>query len=220
MEVSGMPHTKTRHIATPQGRHSRLGEPTWEAAEREFPWQGDWTEDEFLNIDNRGMEFVDGKLEFLPVPKETHQKVLSFLFLALTSFVTPHKLGMVLFSGIKVRTRPGKLREPDIVYVGKEHYRKRSEDAWNGADLAIEVVSPERSDHTRDYRKKREDYAEAGILEYWIVDPQRHKITILTLTREKSYAVHGEFKKGEQAHSKLLAGFAVDVDAAFAAGKA
>ena len=54
-----------------------------------------------------------------------------------------------------------------------------------------------------------------GIPEYWIVDPELGQITVLTLDGQ-TYAVHGEFKRGEQATSKLLPGFSVDVAAAFA----
>ena len=33
----------------------------------------------------------------------------------------------------------------------------------------------------RDYRYKRSEYAARGILEYWIVDPEFERVTILTL---------------------------------------
>jgi Uma2 family endonuclease len=41
------------------------------------------------------------------------------------------------------------------------------------------VVSPNQS--SRDYRHKRSEYAARGISEYWIVDPMRSKITVLSL---------------------------------------
>lgn len=64
-------------------------------------------------------------------------------------------------------------------------------------------------------KTKREEYALARIPEYWIVDPEVGQITVLTLDGE-TYVVHGEFKRGEQATSKLLPGFAVDVATALA----
>lgn len=63
---------------------------------------------------------------------------------------------------------------------------------------------------------KRQEYAQAGIPEYGIVDPQMKQITVLTLNHEE-YAEHGVFGEGEQAMSVLLPGFGVDVAAAFAA---
>jgi Uma2 family endonuclease len=64
---------------------------------------------------------------------------------------------------------------------------------------------------------KREEYAAAGIAEYWIVDPREHQILVLTLDGE-TYRVHGEFGRGATATSRLLPGFSVSVDAVVAAG--
>ena len=84
----------------------------------------------------------------------------------------------------------------------------------------MEIVSESKDDRERDVVEKRKDYAQAGIPEYWIVDPETETITVLTLLAgQTEYAVHGEFKPGRTATSKLLDGFAVDVAACFAAGK-
>ncbi len=87
-----------------------------------------------------------------------------------------------------------------------------------GANLVIEVVSDDDESHKRDYQEKRADYAELGIPEYWIVDPQERRISVLMLDGSQ-YRVHGEFAPGQQASSSFLAGFAVDVSAVFAAGQ-
>lgn len=47
--------------------------------------------------------------------------------------------------------------------------------------MVVEVVSPGKANEERDYRYKRSEYAARGISEYWIVDPQQAKVTILTL---------------------------------------
>ena len=61
---------------------------------------------------------------------------------------------------------------------------------------------------------KRREYAQAGIPEYWIVDPTDASITVLTLQGQE-YALHGEFVAGETALSVLLEGFTVDVSDLF-----
>jgi Uma2 family endonuclease len=90
------------------------------------------------------------------------------------------------------------------------------EQCWDGADMVIEVVSE--NDPDRDLVHKRQEYAEAGIPEYWIVDPRVERITVLKLAGGK-YQVHGEFAPGQMAGSVLLDGFAVDVAKVFAAAK-
>ena len=78
----------------------------------------------------------------------------------------------------------------------------------------MEVVSEGQESWKRDYVEKAEDYAAAGIAEYWIVDPQERKITVLTLT-DTEYREHGVFIEGDDASSVLLAGFACRVSDVF-----
>ena len=77
-----------------------------------------------------------------------------------------------------------------------------------GADLVIEVVSNE--GRQRDLEIKRQEYARAGIAEYWIVDPQVQQITVLAL-EGSAYVVHGQYSHGCDAESRLLPGFKVGV---------
>jgi Uma2 family endonuclease len=47
--------------------------------------------------------------------------------------------------------------------------------------LVVEVVSPGTENENRDYRYKRSEYATWGIAEYWIIDPMRQQVMVLTL---------------------------------------
>ena len=86
---------------------------------------------------------------------------------------------------------------------------------WLGADLVVEIVSPDHPE--RDTSRNGASMPEAGIAEYWIVNPLNQldqTITVLTLDGT-SYREHGVFHRGQQATSKLLADFAVSVDEVF-----
>jgi Uma2 family endonuclease len=196
------------------------GEPeyAWEIATL-HPEQGEWSEEHYLELTdgtNRLIEFTDGRLEFLPMPTEIHQALAGFLYHALLNFVSRHKLGKVPFPPLRVRVRPNKIRQPDVLFLHKDNFRKRHNRVWDGADIVMEVVSPDPKDRVRDYEEKLADYAAGGIPEYWIADPDRELVTIYRLQEGKS-ALHGEFAPGQQATSALLDGFAVDVTALFAA---
>ena len=190
----------------------RPSEPelTWEIA-RLFPAQGDWSEEEYLELDsNHFVEYSDGYLEFLPMPTVFHQLILQFLFKKLEAFVIENELGIVIISGYKVRLRARKYREPDILFIKTAHRSGIKKQYCEKADLVIEVVSEKNRPH--DIKKKRIEYARAGIPEYWIIDPEKELITMLVLKpRQKVYAEFGTFRKGERAASKLLRGFTVDV---------
>jgi Uma2 family endonuclease len=47
--------------------------------------------------------------------------------------------------------------------------------------LVVEVVSPGKENEDRDYCYKRSEYGARGIAEYWMVDPERAQVTVLTL---------------------------------------
>jgi Uma2 family endonuclease len=200
--------------ANPVSVHaSGIGEPTWDVA-RLFPNQGAWSEHEYLALQgNYLVEYSDGCVEVLPMPSTTHQLIVAYLYSTLAAMVGPKKLGTPLFAPMRVRLWRGKFREPDVLFMLSAHASRIAEQFWEGADLVMEVVSDD--DRRRDLEVKRLDYAQAGIAEYWIVDPQQSLITVLHLVGDH-YHVHGQFSPDTQATSALLAGFTVDVAAVFA----
>jgi Uma2 family endonuclease len=177
-----------------------------------LPLQGQWSEEQYLWLTdhtNRLIEFTDGHIEVLPMPTEGHQAILEYLFLAFLAFLKPLG-GKVRFAPLRLRVRPRKFREPDLLLVRDARDPRRDNRYWHGADLVLEVVSPDKPE--RDLKEKREDYAEAGVQEYWIVNPLDETITVLRLEGDV-FQEHGVFGRGAAATSALLAGFAVDVEA-------
>ena len=81
-------------------------------------------------------------------------------------------------------------------------------------DLGMEIVSADSKSVERDYELKRRDYAEGAIKEYWIVDPQQQLITVLSL-ENGAYAELGKYRVGDQAASKVLPGFVVELASLF-----
>ncbi len=181
-----------------------------------LPRQGCWTDEEYLWLTDRTrrlIEFTDGRLEELPMPTSTHQAILSFLNDLFKAHVVPMG-GVVLFSALRLRIREGKFRAPDLLLLGDRRDRRYRDRFWLGADLVLEVVSPDRPD--RDLVEKRADYAEAGIPEYWIVDPRTRTVTVLAL-QAGSYVEHGVFSPRQVATSKTLPAFRTDVTDVFEA---
>ncbi len=175
------------------------------------PLQGHWTEAQYLLLSsqtNRLLEYTDGYIEVLPMPTDKHQVILEFVFLALRAVVNALG-GKVLFAPLRIQIRPGKYREPDLLMVLDANDPRRQNEYWLGADLVMEIVSPEKP--KRDTEEKPKDYAEAGIPEYWIINPLEDTITVLVL-KDGTYVEHGVFARGSRATSKLLEGFSVSVD--------
>ncbi|HEY1860310.1 MAG TPA: Uma2 family endonuclease, partial [Gemmataceae bacterium] len=138
-----------------------------------LPAQGRWTEEEYLALgDNRIVEFSNGRLEVPPLPTTSHQLMVLYLCDLLRAFTARRNLGITLVAALPVRLWRSKYREPDVVFMRKEHEDRIHDEWWDGADLVMEVVSKDAKDRRRDLVTKRREYARAGIPEYWIVDPQ------------------------------------------------
>jgi Uma2 family endonuclease len=207
---------------SPQFATPVVGEPAWDMALL-YPLQGSWSEEDYLAVafsENWLIEYTDGCVEVLPMPTVEHQLIVRYFLDMLRAFVDPRKLGVVLFAPLPVKlgATTKAYREPDIVFNFAENHAKRNKKYYDLADLVMEVVSDDKRSHVRDYEEKRRDFAKAGILEYWIVDPQDNRVTVLALDG-KTYVEHAVVQGAGLASSKLLDGFSIDVADLFAAGK-
>ena len=200
--------TKTITVSVPDDQ----AKPAWEVALL-FPDQGEWSEDDYLWLTDHTrclVEFTDGHVEVLPMPTDAHQRIVLFLYRALYAFLAARSLGIVLVAPLRLRLRTGRYREPDLLLLLSANDSRRSNRYWTGADLVLEVVSPD--DPKRDLVRKRREYARAGIPEYWIINPATEQILVLRLAGTV-YVEHGIFTRGTQATSVLLDGFTVAVAA-------
>jgi Uma2 family endonuclease len=186
---------------------------------RLFHMQGQISEEDYLRLTEHTRQLVElagGKIEVLTMPTVEHQRILLFLVDLLRAFVTPRKLGEVIIAAYRVRVGNRRFREPDIVFMLQSKLARLGSQFAEGADLVVEVVSED--DPDRDLIVKREEYAQAGIAEYWIVDPRTRTITVLRLENGE-YATHSDAAETGQVRSALLDGFTADVGAVFAAAR-
>jgi Uma2 family endonuclease len=189
----------------------RTTEVTWL-----FPYQGQWTEADYFALPdtNRIVELSEGRLVVPDMPTSSHQYAVGELFALLRGFIRPRRLGTVLMSPLRVRLWPGKIREPDVVFLSREHADRRGEEYWGVPDLAIEVISSrsETSSGTEktDRVEKFGEYAQAGVSEYWLVDAIEPTIEVYVL-RDGAYRLLGRWGLGEEARSEILPGFRVPV---------
>ena len=203
-------------VRTP--RRARRGIPAPELlAARGLPPDGAaMTEEEYaLLAPEYRAELVRGRLEYLPMNADVHQAIQMFLIAALLDHHRARGWDSALrAAGTGVRV-PGHVRGPDVSFLIDRNDPRRTAMAWDGADLVVEVVSPD--DPLRDTRDKRVDYAAAGIPEYWIVDPRPHARTISVLTLDDGVYAERVSREGDTALSELLPGLTVDVASCFAA---
>ncbi|NJL49703.1 MAG: Uma2 family endonuclease [Leptolyngbyaceae cyanobacterium SM2_5_2] len=142
---------------------------------------------DYLSLDDGSegrCEFVDG--DIIEMPPESPRNVLISMFL-IQQFLSYLPFYRLRRADTEILVS-GRLRIPDVMILGEElavalEARGRSTitEEMPPPLLVVEVVSPGKINEDRDYRYKRSEYAVRGIPEYWIVDPDRAKVTVLTL---------------------------------------
>ena len=95
--------------------------------------------------------------------------------------------------------------EPDIVIILNEHSDIVGRWVEGTPDIAIEVLSTDRS---RDLVRKRRIYAEAGVLEYWPIDPRNDTVTQLEL-RDGEYIERTVLTVDDTLTTPLLPGLSI-----------
>jgi Uma2 family endonuclease len=147
-------------------------------------------------------EWVDGEVVVTSPANREHERLFRFLLAILQAFVEHHQLGEVLGSRYVTRlARSG--REPDLMFVAAAHRARITPTYLDGPpDLVVEIVSAESA--RRDRVEKRREYEEAGIPEYWLLDPEEREAEFLVLEGEGRY-VPVEVVGGVYA-SRVLAG--------------
>jgi Uma2 family endonuclease len=150
------------------------------------------TLEEYLSYDDGTdihYELVDGAL--VEMGAETDQNVLIALFLIVTfSRLVPLTQ---LRRGTEIVIPQGNAtsRYPDFMVLTEAGAAALSANQRSlitldqpAPALVVEVVSPGKpgeKNYDRDYVEKRREYAARGILEYWILDPDRQVVWVLTL---------------------------------------
>lgn len=161
------------------------------------------TEAEFLALPESmdRVELIDGEVILPPSPTPRHQLVLGRLVREVSSWADARPPALVGLAPLDLRIAPGRIVQPDLfVLLG----------GWSGSEgpieavpeLVIEVLSQRRG---YDRITKRLIYAEAGVAEYWIVDPTAQ-------TLELYCGLEPMALEHTRVESRSLEGLAVDLE--------
>ena len=130
-------------------------------------------------------EYWDGEL--VPVMSESllNEAIANYLAFVLWQMGIDQMLASPGKISIVVNGRP-RTRFPDLTLLHDAHLVLMERSTRVGATMppprfVVEVVSPGDEDsenYTRDYHDKRDQYADRGIPEYWLIDPQRSWVMV------------------------------------------
>jgi Uma2 family endonuclease len=138
------------------------------------------TYDDFLLFpdDGKRHELIDGEHYVTPSPNTAHQRIVGRLHLALGTYLETHPVGELFLAPFDVVFSQFDVVEPDLLYITAErrHDILTAQHVRGTPDLVIEVGSP--GTRRRDETIKRRLYERAGVVEYWIVDPDLDVVRI------------------------------------------
>lgn len=160
-----------------------------------------YTEEDYYNTpEGCRIELIDGQFYNMASPNRIHQEILGTLYVTISNYINskggpchvyPAPFAVKLFDDIK------NIVEPDISVICDPN--KLTDKGCSGApDWIVEIVSP--SDPKHDYIVKLNLYYNAGVREYWIVDPRNNEIHVYNLDNEnfttKTYSFNDTVKAG------------------------
>ncbi|HEY9701893.1 MAG TPA: Uma2 family endonuclease [Allocoleopsis sp.] len=161
-------------------------------------------------------ELFRGQLIAMPTPTALHANICNYLVYQLREHFAEQNINLIATTTVGVRTEENSSRIPDVV-VGSENLwaeivkRKGAGvfDLGETPALVIEVTSTNWRD---DYIRKRAEYDLIDIPEYWIINPEKKVIFVLSKPDNEHEYKSREFKPGEQMISVQFHDLILSVD--------
>lgn len=128
--------------------------------------------------EDKRVEVFDGVVYDMASPSQIHQTILTELLVIIRNYIKSKGGNCSVFPApfdVKLSDKPLTIVQPDVMIICDKD--KLDGKRCNGApDFVIEIVSP--GNPADDYIRKLYYYKNAGVREYWIVDPRRKTVTV------------------------------------------
>lgn len=178
------------------------------------PRQGDWTYETYYAMTEESVlyEVVRGVLVKKPMPDLAHQEAVGAICYELCMLIKRKQLGVALLP-VDVVLSPQDVFQPDMLVVLNEHRERIQERCILGApDLVVEVILP--GSKLYDRVNKHMAYEQAGIPEYWLVDPRKQSIELFALESGKYHSL-GTFSGEQMLPSRIVPQMTIPVASFF-----
>ncbi len=146
---------------------------------------GEFTiEDYYALPEERRVELIDGVIYDMGAPNFNHQRICGEIYRQIANYIYVNKgkcIPMMSPVDVRLDCDDKTMVQPDVLILCDSNKIKK----WGimGApDFILEVLSP--STKRKDCIKKLEKYREAGVKEYWMIDPYKYKVIIYRFEEE------------------------------------
>ena len=148
-----------------------------------------------------------------PSPNRYHQEISKNLEFIIHAHVKHQGLGKVYYAPFDVYLTEHDVFQPDLLFVSKDRHSILTLKGVEGApDLVVEILSP--NSIVFDRGKKLSTYAQNGVIEYWILDPDKKTVEVFSF-KEAVDRPKAIYHLGRNTHfqSDLLPGLSISLEA-------
>ena len=168
-----------------------------------------YTIDDIYSLpDGERAELIDGKIYYMAPPSRTHQRISGKLYQTIANYIDSTGGKCEIYAApfaVFLNDDDINYLEPDISVICDQS--KLDDKGCHGApDWVIEIVSP--GNKPMDYFTKLFKYRMAGVMEYWIVDPDKQMTMVYGFEKD----IVEQYNFGEDVPSGIYEGFVIKVE--------
>ena len=168
-----------RYLVTPEG---------------EYIWtmQGSYTVEDYLQLpDEKRVELIDGVIYDMGAPRYLHQEIAGEIHRQIANYILDHNGKCRVYiapADVQLDNDNRTMVQPDV-FILCDRSKSDSLRMYGAPDFVLEVISP--STKRKDFVIKTAKYMNAGVREYWILDPYREIVIIYFFEEEDTPQICG-----------------------------
>jgi len=141
--------------------------------------QGEYTLEDYHNMpEDRRAELIDGVIYDMASPSPLHQMIAGMVYARILAFIEKNKGDCIPFiapADVQLDCDERTMVQPDVFILCKQD-RLRRFGICGAPDFVLEILSG--STRKKDMTVKLTKYMEAGVKEYWVIDPEKRLLIV------------------------------------------
>ena len=137
---------------------------------------------------------IEGVIYDMSAPTAVHQMIAGAIYIEITNYIRKNKgrcISLISPVDVQIKCDNFNMVQPDV-FVLCDRSKLKHKNIYGAPDYVVEVLSP--STKRKDNFVKLTLYAEAGVKEYWLVDPDKKYILVYDLKEDGDFVKTYSFK--------------------------
>lgn len=141
--------------------------------------KGEYTLEDYYNMpEDRRVELIDGVIYDMAAPTPLHQLIAGAVYAGIRAFIRENGGDCIPFiapADVQLDCDSRTMVQPDVFILCKRDKLKRF-GIYGAPDFVLEILSD--STRKKDMTVKLTKYMEAGVREYWAIDPEKRLLIV------------------------------------------